>query len=649
MLITEVSRKTRRWSAVVAVSIITGLVGTAWASTQPTQEKQARMPRLPQNLPLSPEQAEYNLPLSKQDRATLVEPSRQKQPAKRSKRSAPGADCRDMSVMTQYHGAALADYIANLPDYECHYGLFSVDKPLAAQIFNAENVHAVASRFVQDIYRYDASNLILVNLLIYLRSAYYQYEVSGLADPIPDLAVWLRPYILQSLKGDGLHRDALYRENARAPSTANELMKLITNMKDEAYYLPTLKDRIALYTASAANPQAAAPLLQPSAAGGFTGLLTVFFYAHQRSAAQQMLGSDATLPETLDRFVTANRASLSNTSAAYQLADAARETYRFLRYPAQKPRVKKMIQDMLASTSMTGAGSDLWLAAAEAVDYGDSGNCADYGTCDYKKRLTDAVLTHRHACSASVRILAQDMTAPQLQSVCAAVARQDDYFHRMMKTGRKPVAGDRNDTIELVVFDDYENYRKYASVIYGISTDNGGMYLEGDPSAPGNQARFIAHEASWLRPEFKVWNLEHEFTHYLDGRYDMAGDFAASTAKPTVWWIEGVAEYLSRKNDNQESIDAARTGTYRFSDVLGTRYSSSDYVARAYRWGYMATRFMFERHRADVDTIVSRFRTGDYDGYENYVAYIGRRYDNEFVDWARDATTAGEPPLPAKN
>ena len=62
----------------------------------------------------------------------------------------------------------------------------------------------------------------------------------------------------------------------------------------------------------------------------------------------------------------------------------------------------------------------------------------------------------------------------------------------------------------------------------------------------------------------------------------------------------------------------------------------------------MATRFMFERHRADVDTIVSRFRVGDYDGYANHVAYIGNRYDTEFADWARSATTAGEPPVPAK-
>ena len=54
--------------------------------------------------------------------------------------------------------------------------------------------------------------------------------------------------------------------------------------------------------------------------------------------------------------------------------------------------------------------------------------------------------------------------------------------------------------------------------IYGIDTNNGGMYLEGDPAAAGNQPRFIAYEAEWVRPAFQIWNLNHEYTHYLDGR-----------------------------------------------------------------------------------------------------------------------------------
>ena len=33
------------------------------------------MPRVPQSLPVSPEQAQYNLPLSEQDRAALIRPS----------------------------------------------------------------------------------------------------------------------------------------------------------------------------------------------------------------------------------------------------------------------------------------------------------------------------------------------------------------------------------------------------------------------------------------------------------------------------------------------------------------------------------------------------------------------------------------------
>jgi microbial collagenase len=216
----------------------------------------------------------------------------------------------------------------------------------------------------------------------------------------------------------------------------------------------------------------------------------------------------------------------------------------------------------------------------------------------------------------------------------------------MLQTNNTPVAHDNNTSLELVVFDDYTNYSKYAGIIYGIDTNNGGMYLEGDPSQAGNQARFIAHEASWLRPTFKVWNLEHEFVHYIDGRFDMYGDFGMATSVPTVWWIEGIAEYLSLKNNNQTAIDMARTRKYRLSDIFGNTYSMADYQDRAYRWGYMATRFIVERHRADVDQALANFRVGDYSRYNSFMQGIGTRYDSEFAAWADAATTAGDPPMP---
>ena len=170
---------------------------------------------------------------------------------------------------------------------------------------------------------------------------------------------------------------------------------------------------------------------------------------------------------------------------------------------------------------MTGKDNALWLAAAEAVKYYDAANCADYGTCNFETLLANAILQQKYACSPTIRIRAQQMNPDQMQSSCALLQTEEAYFHQMLQTGQIPVANDYNTSLEVVVFDDYDNYNKYASVIFGINTDNGGVYEEGNPALVGNQARFIAHEASWLRPTFSVWNLEHEYVHYLDGRFDM--------------------------------------------------------------------------------------------------------------------------------
>jgi microbial collagenase len=438
----------------------------------------------------------------------------------------------------------------------------------------------------------------------------------------------------------------LFQENSAGSSTASEALKLITNMNDEAYYLPSMKAIVQRYTNSASNPKAADLLKGRSAGAGFTSALTVFFYAHYRAEGKAVLQGDASYAQALYDFFNNNKTALLGASTQYQLTDAEREAFRFMQYASQKNNIKTMVKNVLATTSMTGSDSALWLEAASSVSYYDKANCAEYGTCNFETKLADAVLKNSYTCSPSLKIRAQDMTVAQLQDSCKALAAEETYFHQMLQTNNKPVANDLNSSLELVVFDDYSNYAKYAGIIYGISTDNGGMYLEGNPSKAGNQARFIAHEASWLRPSFKVWNLEHEYVHYLDGRFDMAGDFSAGTAKPTVWWIEGVAEYLSLRNDNQTSIDVAKTGSYKLSTIFGNTYSMSDYVPRAYRWGYMATRFMNEKHRSDVDAVVAKFRLGDYAGYQNYMDVIGNRYDAEFASWVQTASTAGQPPLP---
>ncbi|UTH76399.1 M9 family metallopeptidase [Chromobacterium sp. IIBBL 290-4] len=597
------------------------------------QPRQPAAPRLWRNRPPTDFQSRYHL----QDNRSVIG-----RPLKKLARHAATPQCQDMNALAGHSGAELANYLVSLPDYTCAYGLFSLDKKLASTIYSAGNLNAVASRFAQEAAGYNASSMALVNLTLYLRAGYYLASTGTLPALDANLQSVLRPGIKQLADGA-----ALFSANAQAPTTANEVMTLITNMADEAYYLPSIRAIVQRYTNTAANPNAAQGLRETTASQGFTGALTVFFYAHGRANAAPLLQNDGSYSAALTQLVQADKASLIGTETAFQLGDAAREGLRFMQYPALKPAIKPQTKAILSGSSMTGADNELWLAAAEAVKYYDNANCSEYGTCNFETKLADAILVNRYTCSPTIRIRSQEMTAEQMQSSCALLQKEESYFHQMLQTHNQPVANDNDTSLEVVVFDDYDNYSKYAGVIYGISTDNGGMYLEGNPADPNNQSRFIAHEASWLRPVFKVWNLEHEYIHYLDGRFDMYGDFAAATQQPTVWWIEGLAEYLSLRNDNQAAIDIVKTGNYKLSQIYGNTYDMPDYVTRAYRWGYMATRFMFERHRADIDAMLPLWRKGDYaNGYMGLMRQIGSRYDNEFAAWAQSATTAGQPPLP---
>jgi len=599
--------------------------------------KQAPAPHERQTLPPTAEQTKYDLAPTRKPRNDLM-------PRNLKASMAPTlatTQCKDMNTLASYSGAALADYVANLPDYECTYPLFSVDTSLATGIYSSANVSAVASRMASEAASYNGSNMKLVNLVLYLRAGYYQASNGTIPALTESVRAPLRTALHSAVRGS-----ALYANNTVASTTAAETWRLITNMHDEVQYLPDVKTTIARFTNSGTTTTAAEPLKQNSAGGGMTGALNVLFRAHTMPDVGTALSNDISYANTLYSFITANKSALLGTNASYQLNDASNETFRFMQYAGLKPQVKPMVQNTLNNSSMLGADSDMWLAAAQAVKYYDNSNCGQYGTCNFEQQLADAVLKTTYSCSPTLRLRAQDVTPDQVQQICSSLATEEGYAHTMLQTNRTPVAHDNNTSLELVVFDDYTNYSKYASVIYGIDTNNGGMYLEGDPSQAGNQARFIAHEASWLRPTFKVWNLEHEFVHYVDGRFDMYGDFGAATTVPTVWWIEGVAEYLSLKNNNQAAIDMARSRKYRLSDIFGNTYSMSDYQDRAYRWGYMATRFMVERHRADVDQALANFRVGDYSRYNDAMRAIGTRYDSEFATWADAATTAGEPPLP---
>ena len=91
-----------------------------------------------------------------------------------------------------------------------------------------------------------------------------------------------------------------------------------------------------------------------------------------------------------------------------------------------------------------------------------------------------------------------------------------------------------------------ELYNRYGNYPFRIDTNNGGIYIEGNPKDPNNQPRiFIYMKGN------DVHNFGHEIVHYLDGKYNKYGDAAEFSSEEISWWSEGLAEYISHGEKNK--------------------------------------------------------------------------------------------------
>ncbi|MFF6931349.1 collagenase [Streptomyces californicus] len=290
----------------------------------------------------------------------------------------------------------------------------------------------------------------------------------------------------------------------------------------------------------------------------------------------------------------------------------------------------------------TSAGTAAPLVSVASAPYGPSTTAPSDAPSAARssapaKVATQAVnstLPVNHSCSSTLRVRAQQMTSQQLSSVCTSLAGQAAYFHNVVKSNNQPVSGDNNTSLEVVVFNSSSEYRRLAGSLYGVSTNNGGVYLEGNPSTPGNQARFIAYRDE-TASAFTVKNLNHEYTHYLDGRFNMYGDWNANISTPTLWWIEGLAEYVSygylRRYNTWAAGEASRQ-TYNLSTLFDTTQQHDQ--DRVYAWGYLAVYYLVENRPADVAKILGYYRTGSWQAARTYIKQnIGTRYDADFRRW----------------
>ncbi len=267
-------------------------------------------------------------------------------------------------------------------------------------------------------------------------------------------------------------------------------------------------------------------------------------------------------------------------------------------------------------------------------------------------QTVDQILHRQHTCSPTLSLRSSALSREQEQAACIQLGELEKRFHQLFSTPAHPlgpVRHDNNRSLRANIYASQAEFVQYAGQHFNMPTDNGGMYLEGLPEQTDNHAEFVAYQRVVEGKQGQVHNLGHEYIHYLDGRFNLYGDFCATLhdshaapeycAQPApdapylVWWTEGIAEYVSRGDDHPHAIKTAASKHYRLSELFNTAYEKNSGRERIYTWGYLATRYMMEKQRSKVDQILKFTRVGDYPRYQALVRSWGVSMDEEFNGW----------------
>jgi microbial collagenase len=596
-----------------AATVATIGAGPMGPTTEPAHVSDARTP-VDQRPPLPASKHELRRDYDGPGQITA-----KRRPSMQDRRAAATCSVADFTSRT---GQALVNQI-KASTTDCINTLFNLTGTDAYNAFREAQLTTVAYGLRDNGSAYPGNNSTgTAQLTLYLRAGYYVqwYNPSTVGTYGPTL----RTAIRSGLDSFFASSHAFDVSDANGETLA-EAITLIDSSAQNARYLSVVKRMLTGY-----NNSYNTSYWMLSAVNN---VYTVLFRGHQVPEFVTAVQADPSVIDTLYGFASSHKDLLSGDQS-YLTSNAGRELTRFLQYSALLAKVRPLAKGLLGQTSLQGPTAPLWVGVAELADNYDKANCAYYDICNLQAKLAAAVLPINHTCSSTLRIRAQEMTAAQLSASCSSLASQDAYFHGIV-ADPGPVANDRNTSLEVVVYNSSTDYQTYAGAMWGIDTNNGGMYLEGDPAAVGNQARFIAYEAEWLRPTFAIWNLNHEYTHYLDGRFDMAGDFDAGVSTPTIWWIEGFAEYVSYSYRNETytaAITEAARRTYSLSTLFDTTYSND--TTRIYQWGYLAVRYMLQSHRSDLTTVLNYYRSGNWNAAASYLGTtIGSRYDADWYSW----------------
>ena len=380
-------------------------------------------------------------------------------------------------------------------------------------------------------------------------------------------------------------------------------------------------------------------------------VLTIVYNGHRVSDFGQAFGEDQPLLHAFRDF--ALNAGWVGTDSQWIAEQAIQEIGRYTKYmgttnyDAAVPIIKAIL-DMYEDHPQ---GESMILRLIAEIDYNDATNCGRYDLCDwyegagFNHNFRAALFRYTRECpwmpcpEETIFIHAQALEPEELDLACERLADHARVFHSMLGTDCMPIRGDNNRRLEIFIFNDGSSCDALESAAFGYFPDScSGIYWEGDPTDPETSAQVVMTEYTEdehpLDPELAIWNFEHEYAHYLDGRYNLYGPYRGED--PSIhWWVEGFAEYFAAAVSPYIELPQL-VSTHSLTETL--LHSGS--IPTSYEQRHLVVHYLMEYQRCFVDELLALVREGSYVEYRSRMEQEAPNFEAGWQSWLMGDVTA---------
>ncbi|MEU2511592.1 collagenase [Streptomyces syringium] len=391
------------------------------------------------------------------------------------------------------------------------------------------------------------------------------------------------------------------------------------------HQLPLMKRVLA--TMDAAHPATSRDTSWAGAALAALSLNYLGVYpGNQDSAFHAAVTADPSYRAALKAF--ADHTHLKGTANAWVARDGVSEYGRLGQVGALKSEITSALGGLLSTTVRNfGEGSEPWGKVVTWLNEFEA--CKQYGVCktDIERRIFPHTYTYDNG-AIKVRTALARTTVDRLYYASKQVKAQ---FHRVLGT-EQPLAGDTNTSLNIVLYASRSDYEIYHPLLTGMSTNNGGIYIE-------KGATFYTYERRV--PQDSTLTLEelfrHEYTHYLNGRWAVPGFFGEGPwyqGDRTTAMDEGTAEFFDgatrddgikvRKSLVQSIINDTAGGKPRMSvdQLLHAEYDRDGF--RFYSYAGTFFEFLWSERPSLLKEMYGYTRANDPAGFDAWRNRLGR-------------------------